>query len=99
MIGSLIAGKLSDILGRSKVLFYDDLIYIVGSVLCSFAPDYWSLVVGRFITGLAVGIASTVVPLFIGEISPIHIRGKIGGYIFIFFILFFLFFMCFIFLF
>jgi MFS family permease len=85
MIGSLIAGKLSDIIGRSKTLFYDDLIYMVGTIFCSFAPNYWVLVVGRFITGLAVGIASTVVPLFIGEISPIEIRGKIGGF-FLFFL-------------
>ena len=79
MIGSLIGGKLSDKLGRRKALLVDDFIFIVGTVLCTFAPRYAILVIGRLIVGFGVGISSSVIPLFITEISPVRIRGQIGG--------------------
>ena len=101
MIGSLIGGKLSDKLGRRKALLVDDFIFIVGTVLCTFAPRYAILVIGRLIVGFGVGISSSVIPLFITEISPVRIRGQIGGsfllifyfyyYLFLFLIIIFIF--------
>jgi predicted MFS family arabinose efflux permease len=96
MIGSLIGGKLSDKFGRRKALLIDDVIFIVGTIVCTFAPRYSILVLGRLIVGFGVGIASAIIPLFITEISPVRIRGQIGGFCFLFFCLFFYFFIFFL---
>lgn len=53
-IGQLIAGPLSDALGRKPVLFFGIALYLAGSVFCYFAQDFHLLLAGRFIQGLGV---------------------------------------------
>ena len=51
------------------------LVFVVGVLLAAFAPTFPVLLVARFIIGLAVGSASMVVPLYIGEVAPPKVRG------------------------
>jgi len=50
-------------------------VFIVGVLLAAFSPTYPSLLAARIIIGLAVGSASMIVPLYIGEIVPPRLRG------------------------
>ena len=77
MIGSAVAGRLSDRLGRRKLIIIAAVVFTVGAILAAAAPTVAILVVARFIIGLAVGSAALVVPLYLSEIAPTEIRGAI----------------------
>ncbi|BGP00427.1 Myo-inositol transporter 2 [Rhodotorula toruloides] len=83
-LGALIAGfssgVLADIIGRKIVIGLADAIFIIGAVLQAVsygANAYWIMAVGRLIIGFGVGLASLVVPLYIGELSPTSLRGRL----------------------
>ena len=78
LIGALLAGMISDKLGRNKALLIDDALLVTGSVIMTLAPNIIVLVLGRIIVGIGVGIASLVVPLMITELSTKELRGSIG---------------------
>lgn len=82
MGGAVFGGPLSDRMGRKKALFCTAVIYCVGIFLSLF--DHYSLILlGRAINGIAVGLASMLVPLYLGEISPSDKRGFIGSMVMI----------------
>ena len=73
--GCLLSGSLANRYGRKKVLLFTSFIFIAGTAICSLAPDVITLIAGRFVLGLGVGIASYAAPLFIAEISVPDKRG------------------------
>jgi sugar porter (SP) family MFS transporter len=75
VVGALTAGRVSDWIGRRLTVLITALVFIVGVLLAAFTPTYPVLLVARFIIGLAVGSASMIVPLYIGEIVPPRVRG------------------------
>lgn len=77
IIGSLIAGKPSDIFGRKKLLTTCAVFYFVSAIGSAFAWSWISFIVFRFIGGLAVGGATVVSPTYIAEISPAKVRGRL----------------------
>jgi SP family galactose:H+ symporter-like MFS transporter len=77
IIGALLSGQLSDIFGRKRVIIATAVIFTIGSLTAALAPGVSLLVAGRLIIGLAIGIASFAVPLYISEISPAHARGAL----------------------
>lgn len=77
MAGSLLSGQLADRLGRKRINILASLIFVVGSVLTAVAPSPDWLVIGRLLLGLAIGIVSFSVPLYIAEIAPSEIRGRL----------------------
>ena len=52
-------------------------IFILGSILCAFAPNVYVLIISRIFVGFAVGIVNFVVPLYLSEISPKNLRGTL----------------------
>ena len=74
--GTALAGKLSDKYGRKKNLFLAALILFISAMGCTFASDANSLIFYRLIGGFGVGIATLVSPLYISEISPSNVRGR-----------------------
>ncbi len=75
VLGALTAGRLADRIGRRITVLITAAVFIVGVLLVAFTPTYPVLLIGRIVIGLAVGSASTVVPLYIGEIVPPRVRG------------------------
>ncbi|BAK35064.1 putative inositol transporter [Microlunatus phosphovorus NM-1] len=66
-VGALVGGRLSDAIGRRKTILVLSIMFFVGVVFVVFAPGFEVVVVGRTILGLAVGGASTVVPVYLAE--------------------------------
>jgi sugar porter (SP) family MFS transporter len=77
MIGAAAAGRLSDRLGRKRLIIIAAVVFTGGAILAAVAPSVWVLVAARFIIGLAVGSAALVVPLYLAEIAPTDMRGAI----------------------
>ncbi|CAJ0900068.1 4359_t:CDS:10 [Entrophospora sp. SA101] len=75
--GGLGAGSLSDFSGRRITSTLAAIVFLVGSLIITFADTYYYLVIGRFVIGLAIGIASMVVPIYVSEISPRFHRGHL----------------------
>jgi MFS family permease len=76
-IGSLLGGVLADKYGRKPTIISADIIFTVGAVVMAVSPTIPILVIGRFIIGIGVGLAAMVVPVYLSEISPLHLRGRI----------------------
>ena len=77
ILGAALSGQVSDTFGRRKVIIATAVIFIVGSAIAALAPTVPILVIGRVVIGVAIGIASFAVPLYISEISPAHARGAL----------------------
>lgn len=77
VIGATSAGRLSESLGRRKALGTVGVVFIIGTAIVSAANGYATLMAGRVILGLAVGAASATVPVYLSEISPTKIRGRL----------------------
>ncbi|MFB9769195.1 sugar porter family MFS transporter [Lactiplantibacillus modestisalitolerans] len=74
--GAIIGGPLADKIGRKKILTILGIIFAVGALGCAFATNISVLIGFRFILGLAVGSASANVPVYIAEVAPTELRGK-----------------------
>ena len=77
VIGAFGIGRPCDLMGRKLTLVVMAVLYLVSAVGCAFAPDWITLVVMRFIGGIAIGGSSVVVPLYIVEIAPGPVRGRL----------------------
>ena len=77
MVGAIVSGKLADHFGRKKIIIVASVIFVLGSVVSGLAPTVDFIIVGRIIIGLAIGVASFTVPLYISEISPKKVRGAL----------------------
>ncbi|MBL3699417.1 sugar porter family MFS transporter [Leucobacter luti] len=77
--GAMVGGRLSDGWGRRKTIILLASLFFVGTAAVVAAPGLALLVCGRVLLGLAVGGASTVVPVFLAELAPYEIRGSIAG--------------------
>ncbi|WIE60850.1 sugar porter family MFS transporter [Curtobacterium sp. MCLR17_032] len=78
-IGAMLGGRIADGWGRRKTILVLAVTFFVGTLACVFAPTFGVIVVGRVLLGLAVGGASTVVPVFLAELAPYEIRGSLSG--------------------
>src|SRR5215211_709559 len=77
VVGALLGGPISDVWGRKRTLILAALIFGVGALVASFSPNLAVLVVARVLLGLAIGIASMIVPVYIAEIAPPRVRGAL----------------------
>ncbi|MGB5981298.1 MAG: sugar porter family MFS transporter [Nonlabens sp.] len=77
MIAMLFAGRLSDAVGRKRVLIWVAALYAVSALLSAIASNYHMLYVARMIGGLAFGAALVLAPVYIAEVSTTKDRGKL----------------------
>jgi sugar porter (SP) family MFS transporter len=75
--GCIFIGRPVDAFGRKKSLLVIAVLYFVSAVWCALCNDWLSLALARFIGGLGIGAASAVVPLYVAEIAPERIRGRL----------------------
>ena len=76
VIGALVAGRPVDKYGRRPILFMVAVLYLISAVGCAFAPNVTWLIIFRILGGLGVGASSVVAPMYISEISPARMRGR-----------------------
>ena len=79
ILGSLIAGIPAEKYGRKKVLITVAILYITCALGCGLARNWYMFLFFRFLGGLGVGGSSVVAPLYIAEIAPPSIRGRLVG--------------------
>jgi sugar porter (SP) family MFS transporter len=77
LAGALMAGVLSDALGRKKLLVAAALLFAVSSVLTGWAGSFKQFVGWRVAGGVAIGMASNISPLYIAEVAPAAWRGRL----------------------
>jgi len=76
LIGAGISGILSDKFGRKKSLIIAAFIFVVSSLATGAAGGLTTFIIYRIIGGIGIGMASSLSPTYISEISPAHIRGR-----------------------
>jgi sugar porter (SP) family MFS transporter len=74
-IGAIVGGKAADLFGRRRVLLVTAAIFGIGALASATAPSPAILIVSRVVLGLAIGLASTNVPVYLSEVAPPHARG------------------------
>lgn len=79
VVGALASAVLSGPLGRKKLIFVASILFAIGIVLTTLAGGVTSLLVGRTVLGLGIGIVAVSVPVYLSEISPASARGRIGS--------------------
>ncbi|EIW79528.1 sugar transporter [Coniophora puteana RWD-64-598 SS2] len=77
LLGGLAAGALSDITGRRPVLGLADVLFIGGAIGQAVCHTVWSMIGCRLLVGLGVGLASCIAPLYIQELAPTRLRGRL----------------------
>ena len=77
VLGAALSGRITDILGRKTVIIIAAVIFAAGALFTGAASNISLLVTGRIVIGIAIGIASFSVPLYISEISPTKNRGAL----------------------
>lgn len=77
--GALAAGFISDKFGRKGALSLACVIWVIGAILQCSSQNVAHLIVGRIVSGLSIGITSSQVCVYLAELAPGHIRGRIVG--------------------
>lgn len=80
ILGAAMAGGLSDRYGRRPVLLFSALLFLLSALLCAIPLEFTLLIVARLIGGIGVGVASVISPLYISEIAPPSIRGRLVAF-------------------
>lgn len=80
IVGVAMSGELGDRYGRRGVLLLAAVLFLLSALGCGLLPTFSSIIVARIIGGIGVGIASSIVPLYISEIAPARMRGRLVTY-------------------
>ncbi len=79
VLGSAVAGRITDRFGRRKILLWVAVGFAVTSIATGLANNFPVFLTARFLGGIAVGGASILSPMYVSEISPAPIRGRLGA--------------------
>lgn len=77
LIGVMVAGSLSDRYGRKPLMIVASLVFIVAAIGTGIVNSLTWFILYRIIGGVAIGIASNLAPMYIAEVAPAHMRGKL----------------------
>ena len=80
VLGSFVAGRFTDQYGRRRMLVWVALLFAATSIATALAPNFAVFVLARFLGGVAVGGVSLLSPMYIAEVSPASIRGRMGTF-------------------
>lgn len=80
VLGCFIAGRLTDRLGRKRMLVWVAVLFALTSVATALAPSFKLFICARFLGGVAVGAVSLLSPMYVSEVSPPSIRGRMGTF-------------------
>ena len=77
LLGAFIGGIAANLVGRKKVILGSNVFFVVGTIIQLAAHTVWTMIVGRFILGWGVGIASLIAPLMLSELPPSKYRASL----------------------
>lgn len=77
LAGALLSGAITDRIGRKKVLVLSALLFTASAVWTALSFDINAFVAARILGGIGIGLASNVSPIYIAEVAPLHIRGRL----------------------
>ncbi|MEP7257059.1 MAG: sugar porter family MFS transporter [Flavitalea sp.] len=77
IVGVAFSGELSDRFGRKKLLLFAALLFFISACACTLTDSLFWIIAARIVAGIGIGVASIIVPLYISEISPAAIRGRL----------------------
>lgn len=80
LVGALAAGSTAQRLGRRVTNVGAGALFVLSALLCGLAPGQETLLLGRFLVGLAVGATSVAAPMYIAEVAPPHMRGRLVSF-------------------
>lgn len=80
VLGSVIAGKFADRCGRKGMLVWVAALFALTSIATAAAPTFSTFIAARFVGGLAVGAVSLLSPMYVAEVSPPSVRGRMGAF-------------------
>ena len=80
LVGAMLSSFVSDRIGRRKALMASCSIFIVGGLLQAFSYTINELFVGRIVSGMAIGVTTSLVPLYNSELAPGAIRGQLVSF-------------------
>ena len=76
-LGALISGPIVDKWGRRPIVIFADVMYLIGAITMSFYQySYGIIYLGRLFIGIAIGVTSMNVPIYLSEIAPNEVRGR-----------------------
>lgn len=78
VLGCFIAGKLTDRFGRKKLLILVAALFALTSIATALAVNFTVFITARFLGGIAVGGVSLLSPMYVAEVAPPHLRGRMG---------------------
>ena len=78
LAGAIISGRPADLFGRKKSLMAIAVLYTVSALGSALAQNWEMFLFYRFIGGIGVGASSVIAPMYIAEIAPAHLRGRLG---------------------
>ncbi len=79
VLGAVFGSFPSDKFGRRNTLLWIGIMYFVSALGSAIAPDPYTLMIARFIGGVGVGVSTVAGPLYIAEMAPAHVRGRLTG--------------------
>jgi sugar porter (SP) family MFS transporter len=97
--GVLIVGPVSDRFGRKKALLLAAALFLISAIGTALPRDIWTFILFRWLGGIGIGIASMSTPMYIAEIAPAHLRGRlvsvnqiaiVGGILVVYFVNYFI---------
>lgn len=77
LFGAMFGGALSDKFGRKPLLLISGFLFVTTSIATGLAPDFHFFVMARLLGGVAIGISSNLAPLYIAEVAPARMRGRL----------------------
>lgn len=78
-VGAFAAGRMADAIGRRAVMMLSAIVFILSAIIAGGAPNDWVFITARFFAGLAVGAASVLAPVYISEVTPASVRGRLAS--------------------
>ncbi|KAL6651629.1 hypothetical protein ACP70R_010554 [Stipagrostis hirtigluma subsp. patula] len=80
LLGSLAAGRTSDVIGRKWTIGLAAAVFQAGAAIMTFAPSFAVLMAGRLLAGIGIGCGIMVAPVYIAEITPATLRGSFASF-------------------
>jgi MFS transporter, SP family, arabinose:H+ symporter len=77
--GSIAAGFVADAIDRRQALLVSAFLYMFSSLGAAFAPGFLPFAISRFACGIAIGLISVIAPMYLAEVAPAHLRGRLVG--------------------